>query len=471
MLETLAESNIKYLYERGDLSFAKLKEKLINSSKLIKLKKKDKKQTDPKTGKGLLLSFSVKEGKIKLAINVSEAKMGGYDVKKTCQSYGDLKESAMKSLSMFENKIHNLSLEEQINLFGESTNKFYKIKLTNFTSEGVRNYDSRHMLVEKDGTYLNGPSVMEEVTQQTTKFENLINEWHQSINLEEYSMHGKAVKRLNECYNGEYGNNAVNKLNSNLSSVNSLIGNNKLSLGDDSQINDYMLARVYVLLNGMLDTPKGERFDPITKMNIAKKLLGVGGISVPDLMRKVPEEKKIFVKENILNHDSKKEILSNAIKPIENIVFDFIGDNLNSAKALLFLQDSPESRRMIKQVDQNLNLMKTGGSINTYRNSLRGLKNLDRYLKTNNTFAFDYDGMTYEPQYETSPISQMLEMLKFVENNDKITSVNNKNVLEIKDVYNIVKEMSSMGAGGVSFGAMPKTNILRKKRKWNKSKN
>ena len=44
-------------------------------------------------------------------------------------------------------------------------------------------------------------------------------------------------------------------------------------------------------------------------------------------------------------------------------------------------------------------------------------------------------------------------------------------VLEIKDVYNIVKEMSSMGAGGVSFGAMPKTNILRKKRKWNKSKN
>lgn len=447
------------------MSFSELKDRLLKSSKLIKLKKQ-KKVFDDKTGKEILLSFSIKEGKIRLAKNTSEAKTGGCGLKEACASYGDMRESVQESLNLLERKIHSLSLEEQKKLFGDNANKYFKIKPINFSNKR-KNYDVKHFLVNKKDFVNTSPAILEDLDEQCSLFENFINEWENDIKAENYSTHSKHVKYLNECADGGYANTAISKLNSNLSSVNSLIGNQSFKLDDDSTMNDYMLARIYILLNGMLDRDSKTSFDPYIKMNIAKKLLGVGGISVPDIMKKVPEEKKLFIKENILNNDSKKEILNNSISPIQNIIFDFINDNMKSIKAILFLHDTPESTRMSKYVDNNLKFMNSGNSLTTYRNILHDMKKLDQHLRKNNNFEFDYDGMTYQPTYDSMPIKEMLETLKFSNINDNIKNNNEEKVLEAKQLFSVVEQMS-VSSGAVSFGVATPIKLRRKRKKWNK---
>ena len=468
-MSILLEESMKFLYERGDMSFAHIKESILKSSKLIKLSKKKKEPVDPKTGKKILLSFSSKEGKVKLARNVSEAKKGGCSLVEACKEYGTMQESFRSSIAMLERKLHSLSLEEQKKLFGDNASKYYKVQPVNLFEKSCKrkNYDTKHFIIEKNEVIETSQAILEDVKEQCSLMENFINEWQGSMKSESFSIHENCVRYLNECSNGNYANTAVNKINSNLSSVNSLIGNKSLVLDDGSTIDDYMLARIYVLLNGMLDGNSKSNFDPYVKMNIAKKLLGVGGISVPDIMRNVPEDKKQFIKENILNNDSKKEILSNAISPIQNTIFDYISDNLKTIKGILFLYDTPESSRMSKYIDSNLKLMSTGNTVNTYKNILSGMRKLDQHLKTNNSFEFDYDGMTYQPMFENFPIKQMTEMLKFAENNDKISSkpATEEKVLEIKDINSIVNEMA-VSSGAISFGAVPTPKIRRKKKKW-----
>jgi hypothetical protein len=445
----ILEERLKYLHERGEITFTQLKEKILKSSKLIKLNKKKKTSVDPKTGKQILLSFSINEGKLKVARDIKESKKGGVSIKEACGDYGMYNEQANESLSIIEKKIHNLSLEKQKKLFGENIEKFYKVKL-NLSPKERKNYDCKKVIYEKDGCVTNGPTVMENLEEQSSLFENLLNELHENIKLESFSNQSRAVKKLEECYNGEYGNKSVNSINSHLSTVNSLIKNSNFNLDDSSNINDYMLARVYILLNGMLDKPNSANVDPMTKSNIAKHLLGIKGISVTDIAKKLPDEQKEYVKENILNNDSKKQILSDAIKPVENILLNFVNDNLDTVKSFLILFDTPESNRFVKNIDYNKKLMSSGDNLQTYQNTLRGMKNLDRHLKSNNNFAFDYDGMTYEPSYDIMPINNMMEMLKLVNEADNMFK-QEQSVLEEKDIYKIIETMA-MSSGAVAGG-------------------
>ncbi len=201
-----------------------------------------------------------------------------------------------------------------------------------------------------------------------------------------------------------------------LSSVNRLIGNEELSLSDNSTIDEFMMARIYILLNSILRKGGYEKLEPLVKMSIAKNLLGVGGISALDLKKKMSKEEYAFIKENILNSNSKKQIYVTAIQPLESIVSDFAADMLRDMKSAYILDNKKEVQRLKKEVQMAIDAIEKSGNeeaMDILKRQMTKLKSADRVSATAEGFVFDYDGVTYKFTGNFAPINQILGLFKY----------------------------------------------------------
>jgi len=167
---------------------------------------------------------------------------------------------------------------------------------------------------------------------------------------------------------------------------------------------------------------------------MAKKILGIKGISPNDITKHLSEEQKKFVKENVLNNTSIKEILKNSIQPIEKILINYSVDLLRSISSLLDLENNPNSNRLNKQINNSIKFINTGNSLNTLKNELKSLRHVDRYLEKpkNNLY---YDGELFKIKEGFKPINELLKLFKPLKHNSV-----EKNVLGETDINFIVQE-------------------------------
>lgn len=432
----LFEQAINSLHENGSISFGKLKEMLSNVSNFAL-----EKQELPK-GKKILLSFSIKNGKIIVAENKSDVKNNGYTITEYLKKCDDMKEEIEHSLNNLEKNINSLNAEDQESIFGTDNNVYYSVELLR-KPEKCFNYNTKHFLMLPDGhgEYdSSGKQIVFEVTRQKTKLESLLEKWQNKLKQENFNTQNISIRKIKELNEKEYYNYAANKLDNILSSTNSHINNSSYNLNDSSTIDDFMLSRVYILLNGLLDKSKVGDCDPIAKMNIAKKLLGIRGIGINDITNKLHDDQKKFVKENILNNNSKKEILKTAIQPVENIIINYCLETLKSAQALLSLDSSTQNNRIIKQIGNSIKLINASNSIIPLKNELKNLRFVDKYINKpkNNLF---YDGEIYKFSDGFQPINELLKLFKPINNNN----INKKVIDELNMNYLIQETIKKSG--------------------------
>jgi tetrahydromethanopterin S-methyltransferase subunit B len=429
----LFEKTINNLHDNGKVSFKKLKEIIQGVSTFVLEKKPELK------GKKILLSFSVKEGKILIAENknsIKNNKKNIFEYLKTCEN---LKEQISNSLNILENNINSMNQEDQISLFGLNGNVFYSIELLT-KPENCIDYNTKYynILPDGHGEYNDeGKEIVKEVSRQVSKLQETINNLQNKLKYEKYNQQTGAIRKLYELNDKEYYNFANNKIDNSLSSVNSYIQNDNFLLNDDSTVDDYMLSRMYVLLNAILDKSQTQKFNSIVKMNIAKRLLGIKGISSYDITKKLDDEQEEYLKKNILNDKNKKDILKNAIKPIEDVVINYCLDILKAVEAILLLSNNPQSRRLIKQINNSINYINTGNTFSTTKQELKNLKHVDRYLNKPN-LSFYYDGNEYNTSGNFKPINELLKIFKpFSEN------INDKKLIDENNLYDIINETVS----------------------------
>jgi len=426
----LFEKTINNLHDNGKISFKKLKEMIHNVSSFIIEKKIHLK------GKKVLLSFSVKEGKLLISENKNSIKNNKKNIFEYLKNCNEEKQQISNSLNILENNINSLSQEDQVSLFGPNANVFYYIELLTKPQNCI-DYNTKYYNIMPDGhaEYNDeGKEIVKEVSRQLNKLQEFVNNLQNKLKYEKYNQQTGAIRKLHELNDKEYYNFANNKIDNSLSSVNSYIQNDKFLLNDDSSIDDYMLSRIYVLLNAILDKSQTEKYDPVVKMNIAKRLLGIKGISTYDITKKLSNEQEEYLKKNILNDKNKKDILKNAIKPIEDVVINYSLDILKSLQAILLLSDAPQSKRIIKQINNSINYITTGNNFSTTKHELKNLKHVDRYINKPN-MSFYYDGHQYNTSGDFKPINELLKIFKpFSEN------IDDKKLIDENNLYDIINE-------------------------------
>lgn len=421
--ELLSEGGVaghmNHLYDNGDLTFSKLKE-IFSSAAEGKLEGTEK--TD---GQNLMISFSVKDGRAKGVRNKGEIKAGGLSPEQLAVKFADranphLKDTFSDALRAFERAVHGLSHKEQEEIFGPDTNIFYNAEVMDPRTPNVINYDTKTLVIHRAGHFefdrqTNQPTGRD-LSVPASKLEKIINDSQKQLEHDKYGVQVNAIKKLKALSDKRPLNIAVSKINSLLSSVNSLVNSEHLSLGDSSTISEYMTARVYILINSILQNGKIKNFDPIAKMNIAKRILGVKGISVKDISTKISKEQLQFVKENLLNDTSKKEILKTAIMPLETIVSDFAVEMLKGLQSAFVIDNVKEVKRLKDEVQAAINAIHSSGNeeaMSILKRQMTKLRSADNVDVAAEGFVFDYDGVTYKFTGNFAPVNQILGLFKY----------------------------------------------------------
>ena len=424
-LLTEGSSHINHLYDNPELTFKKIKE-ILSAAANGQLE-----GTEKVDGIRLLLTFSVYENKAKGARNKEDIKSGGRTAKELYKDFSDhynknLKDVFLEALSSFEKIIQGLDITTQIELFGEDSNIYYISDIIAPTLDdngeplNVINYDTKKIVIHEKGSYqydkVTGEPVNKDISDKIIKLKDIILRHQEDLKHESFGIQINAIKRLKALNNKIPLNLSINKISALLNKTNGLINSDNLKLTDESTVNDFMIARIYILLNSILS--KGQDLNSLklkTKINIAKKIFGISGISTLDLRKNLTRDQYVFIKDKIL--DNKKNILKTAIQPLEIIISDFTVEMLKNLQSAYIVDDRREVLRLRQKVKNAIKDIEKSGSqqdlINLKR-QIQKLKSIERVTTSAEGFVFDYDGMTYKFTGSFAPVNQILNLFKKV---------------------------------------------------------
>jgi cytidyltransferase-like protein len=421
LIEGGAAGHMNHLYDNGELTFGKMKE-IFRAAAQGKLEGTEK--TD---GQNLMISYSVKDGRAKGVRNKTEIKGGGLTPEQLAKKFADrgnpaLKETFADALRIFEKAVQSLDHKTQEELFGPDTNIYYNAEVMDPRTPNVISYDTKTLVIHRAGhaefDRVTGERKTVDLTDKAQKLEDIIKDAQDRIKGENYGLQVNAIRKLKALSDEKPLNSAISRLDSVLSSVNYLIGNDNLQLNDNSTINDFMLARVYILMNSVLDkgiTQIG-KIDARAREAIAKRILGVKGISVNDINKKLSSEQKKYVRDNLLNSTSISSLLKMAIAPVENVVSDFATEVLKGLESAFIIDNSKEVQRLRDEVKTAINAIQSSGNeeaMKILKRQLQKLKSADNVDATAEGFVFDYDGITYKFTGNFAPVNQILGLFKY----------------------------------------------------------
>jgi hypothetical protein len=418
LLEGGAAGHMNHLYDNGDLTFEKLLEIFIAAAE-GKLEGTEK--TD---GQNLMISYSVKDGRAKGVRNKSEIKSGGLNPEQLAAKFADranpaLKETFADALKAFEKTIQSLSVEEQIELFGPETNIFYNAEVMDPRTPNVINYDTKTLVIHRAGHFefdrKTGEKTNRDLSDISQKLEKIVLDSQEKLKQDNYGVQINAIRRLKGLNDKKPLNTAISKINNLLSSVNSHLKNKSLFLNTNSTIDDYMVARVYVIISSIL-LRGSMKLNPIAKMNITKKILGVKGISKNDIKKKISPEELEFAETHLLNDASRKDILKTAIIPLESIVSDFAVEMLKGLQSAFVVDNAKEVQRLKGELQKAINAIESSGNeeaMTILRQQMTKLKSAENVDAAAEGFVFDYDGVTYKFTGNFAPMNQILGLFKY----------------------------------------------------------
>ncbi len=426
LLEGGAAGHMDHLYDNGNLTFGKIKE-IFNAAAEGKLEGTEK--TD---GQNLMISYSVKEGKAKGVRNASDIKHGGLNPDELWKKFSEhanpkLKETFSEALMAFQKVINSFSHEQQIQLFGPDTNIFYNAEVMDSRAPNTVNYDTKTLVIHRVGHFEfdreNNKKTDRNLTNEAAKLEKAINDLQDKLKHENYGIQVNAVRKLQALSDKKPLYTAINNINKLLSDVNRLVNNEQLNLSDTSTIDEFMLSRIYILINSIL--AKGKiKLQPIIKMNITKKIAGVKGINKSDIKKNISSDDLEFIETHLLSDASKKDIYNTAIQPLELIVSDFAVEMLKGLQSAFVLDNEKEIQRLkieLKSAIEEIEKSTNDEKMFALRRQVAKVKSADNVSAAAEGFVFDYDGMTYKFTGNFAPMNQILGFFKYKEPKDKKT--------------------------------------------------
>jgi len=399
--------HMNHLYDNRQLTFAKIKEIFTAASN------GELQGTEKTDGQNLFISYSVQRGDARAVRNKGNIKKGGLSPEELAAKFegrGNLTKAFVESFEVFEKAVKTLDPETQINIFGPDANIYYNAEIMDPRSPNVVNYDTKSLVIhqvghaeydKETGEKVKDPEdskKAKDVSENAKVLQSVLEKMQEATADDDYTVHMNAVRTLEALGDDVALSDALSKLDALQSN---------LSLSDDSDINDYMIAKLKPYVEQSAPNVGEE-----THQLIIRRLLK-DGTNFNQVVRGLEKEQKEEVRAVIKNE---KSLMKAAISPLEEIIHDFSVEMLRGLQSAFILDNDSEIQRLRQEVATAIKAIE--GSNNEQATQLlqmhmRKLKKIDNISTASEGFVFDYDGMTYKFTGNFAPINQILGLFKY----------------------------------------------------------
>ena len=391
--------HMDHLYDNRDLTFGKIKEILeaASNGELTTEEKVD--------GQNLFLSYSIPEGKAKGARNKGNLKLGGLDATGLAEKFAGrkgLEEAFNGGFSTFEKAVEALSDDEKNRIFGPDTNIWYNAEVMDPGSMNVIKYDDKTLKIHNVGHFVfdretGEKSPIPEGTLET--LDSALDRMKNQLHEKDFNLARNAIIQLQKLEDDQALNTAISKLNSEMTNE---------GLSDNSTILDYLVSR----LSKGLDTDLPDNL----RQEIIKYLLKLPSNIGLKALKKGLKQEDLADLTSIIN--SKRDLLLQAIEPLELIIHDFTVEILKSLKSVFIADNEKEVVRLRSDLATAVKDITSVGAENpqamaVMQRHLNKIKDFSNITTPIEAVVFDYDGHTYKFAGNFAPLNQILGMFRY----------------------------------------------------------
>jgi len=377
-------------------------------------------------------------GEGRAARNKGNIKSGGLTVKQVVDKFADhpnkeLKKSFSQALRAFEKVVQSFPREKQVEIFGPDTNIYYNAEIINPDTPNVINYDKKLVTLHRGGGgfFDKETGSAEEVEGRDPETgELVVKERDVSANaeilaqalegiLQDMESQGgfEVIMDAIQTLQGLDDKAALNKAMADLDAKISAEG-----ISDNQMIVEYIMARILTILK-----ERGVNLNPETESLVLKRLLlqnkvyrtAWGYDKIPSELQPRKMLKDLHDRDknkviDILNNS--KDILKQAIQPIESVVHDFSVAMLAGLESLFILDNKKGIEKIkdkVRVAKEKIESEKSEEDIKILLQQMEKLKSIENISTAAEGFVFDYDGYTYKFTGNFAPINQILGIGKY----------------------------------------------------------
>ena len=420
--------HMDHLYDNPNLTFAQMKDIFIRASQ-----GELEEVTEKTDGQNNIISFDVKEQKALAIRTVEHEKNGGITLEKlekyfTSDRVEKGKEPTpdsvvngfVQSMRSFENVVSTfpLNIQKELFLTDEGERVFYNSEVMATESPNVIQYDYDILLVHRAG--------IKKIDKDTGRLEPLeepiskkyfdflssaLDDFQGRIQNEKFKIQGNAIRRLKALDDDVVLNKALSDLEDEL---------NRAGISDNQTVVEYLISRIDQILTKrytLSTKAKQKTIEILFDFKEKGRILKRDSLELNDILEK---EESVGLAEEIISEA--KNILKEAIWPVENIVHMFSVGMLRGFESFAIIDNSKESERIEDELRsaleklQNVKLQKKYPEIFAFtKKQLEKLQPLeDRYISTPaEGIVFSYDGHNYKFTGNFAPVNQLLGIFKY----------------------------------------------------------
>jgi hypothetical protein len=416
--------HMDHLYDNPNLTFSTMKQ-IMEAASNGELDAEEKVD-----GQNLFLSYSIPDGKAKGARNKGHLRAGGIDAIELAKKFagrGGLEKAFSGGFSAFEDAVEILSDREKARIFGRDTNIWYNAEVMDPGSTlesgeqdpgdpgatNVIKYDGKTLKIHGVGHFVfdRNSGEKSEIPKGTLELlDSTLDRMQEALKGHDFSLARKAIINLQSLEDDKDLQTAISKINSAIAAE---------GLSDKNTVQEYLYQR---LLNG-IDADISQALKEETVRYLMKL---PGNIGLRALKKGLNPEQLQDLTHVIA---ARKNLLIQAILPIEIAVHDFTVAILKGAKSLFIANTDKEVERLKLELSQAVQDITSRGDedpelMSVMQRHLNKIKDYSQITTPVEAIVFDYDGHTYKFAGNFAPLNQILGMFRYPKGGKKLTTEN-----------------------------------------------
>ena len=400
LLEGGVGGHLNHLYDNRQMTYNKMVSilKKASSGQLVGTEKAD--------GYNIFLGYQ--GGVARAARNKTDMQRGGMTmeelVAREFKGGEKVRQAYIRSFDAYQAALDSLSDQEKVAIFGPNGEVFYNTEIMGPAAAQLLNYDVDVLSIHHGGhkTYNKATDTVEVIDASANSkiLDKVIDRFEQATAGKPFAVQRTAFITLKALDSDASLNVTISKLQ-------------KAGFGGTMTIEEYLEMKLVPAIDTALPY-----FDRRIKQEIIDRILNKEGKKgLAQITKGFPKEQKAVVSDLVLNQS--KNLIKNAIWPIEEAIHEFAVDMLEGMESAYILDNERELKRLrdeVKAAIKQIAEYSGPGEEQAKDILLQQLQKLKHHNKINATiegFVFEEDGVLYKFTGNYAPMNQLLGMFKY----------------------------------------------------------
>lgn len=391
--------HIQHLYDNRDLTFNEIADVLTRaaSGKLQKVSEK-------LDGLNLVFSWDVSTDSLKVARAAGDIKRGGMDASSLASKFagrGNLSDAFNSAFNVLNGAIGSLPDNVKVDVFGESSNRWYSIEVIYTKNPNVINYDKNAVVfhgwpifeVDDEGNY-----EMSSDDSGVGILEKYIEQMQNAVQARGWKVMGPALVRMKKLSDGTILDSTISKIFDEL---------NETGLDGASTMRDYIEIKT------RFDAESLGLPSKVMEMIVQRCMAEPGSPTLIDIKKNSDKSDHGLINDFIKSCPTR---LKGYVKPIELAINDFAAELLKGLESTLVDDSAEEVIRLRGEVSKAISQIESSGdevAMAVLNAQMQKLKSLENITSPVEGVVFIYKGNAYKFTGSFAAANQILGLFKY----------------------------------------------------------